>query len=474
MASNKSLTSAHADQHGGIWIIRVDVKLGDRAIESYWSGDGWIQVKEKAQQFVTEAAAASRAAELSPPELKPVVAAKTFAVEWDDSHSLSALLSRAEELISRGRLQDSAQGRSLMDAVRAGAPHRAELAQRLRDLCDLAETTSLAEGMFLQILRRAPTDRAVSVRSMVGSIPPTYEEEWLEFKSGHRGPAAKPAPLDPETVKDIWSKSLAGFANTGGGVLIWGIEARKMPSVGDPTQAVDAASDVRLVPHPESLKSDLLRLHHVATDPPVVGVRVEHVTEADGRGFVVCFVPESGHKPHRAELCKNKQYYLRVGDDFVVMQPSVLRSLFFPKAAPQYTVRIRCRGRNLQTTVGTIDVFVTIQNSGSATAREPFVVLSSDAFGSISPNVHPETSWEHVPVENGAGMAGRSSIHPGATAPPIRADYPKLTQAPGGQIIIQCAIHSLDTPPKRFSATFELSAVLAGNDVTKQATELIT
>jgi len=62
------------------------------------------------------------------------------------------------------------------------------------------------------------------LQGTVHSTPPTFEEEWLDFK----GAAATP----PDKIKEIWSKALAGFANTEGGVLVWGIDARKDPTTG--------------------------------------------------------------------------------------------------------------------------------------------------------------------------------------------------------------------------------------------------
>jgi len=307
---------------------------------------------------------------------------------------------------------------------------------------------------------------------MVGSQPPTFEEEWLDFKSGIHGHPAKPAPLSDDTLKELWSTALAGFANTGGGVLIWGIDARPTPTAGS-GKKVDAASDLRLVPHPDGLKSDLMRLHHTATDPPVAGVRVEPVTDQAGGGFVVCLIPESRNKPHRAEFVTNKPHYIRFGDDFVVMSQAVLRSMFFPQANPQYSVLIRCRGRNLQNpAVGTFDFFVTIRNVGNATAREPFVVLQVSPYGAAAPSVNHRLGWQHVHVENGTGLLGGTSIHPGATAPTIRADFPKLSEAAENRVIVNCVIHSLDAEPKRFSTAFSLTEILAGNDLVNDASEL--
>jgi hypothetical protein len=379
--------SAHAEKHGTSWIVFDTVQLGDRTIESFWSGDGWIQVKDRAQRFRTKAAANNAANGIEPIEIKQVSSAATMPVAWSDRRGLSQVLLRAEAMLADGRLPDAVAALTLIQAIQSGDPDREELGYRLRDMCDLAEARSLAQSLFGRIMQQAPSGRANFIRAMVGSTPPTFEEEWLDFKSGIQGSLARSESLSEDKIKEIWSKSLAGFANTGGGVLIWGIDARPMPSAGT-GKTVDAASNLRLVPHPDALKSDLNRLHHTATDPPVAEVRVEPVMDKAGGGFVVCLIPESSHKPHRAEFITNKPYYLRAGDDFVVMSPAVLRSMFYPRTSPRFAVRIDCRGRNLQTTVATFDFCVTIRNVGNATAREPFVVLQVSPYGTTVPSVN--------------------------------------------------------------------------------------
>ena len=150
-----------------------------------------------------------------------------------------------------------------------------------------------------------------------------HETEWLDFKGGEN--------LNDDRIKSTWSESLCGFANNQGGVLIWGIDARR-----DKTTDVDAASDVKPIRKVAAHQSRLLQLLPVAVDPPIIGVEIATFARSDaGDGFVVCFVPESETKPHRAEMLEGKPYMLRIGDSFRNPSPSILRSLFFPGSNPQ-------------------------------------------------------------------------------------------------------------------------------------------
>jgi hypothetical protein len=102
---------------------------------------------------------------------------------------------------------------------------------------------------------------------VAGSVPAiealvtnaVHETEWLDFKSG-------------EHLKDTaetWSEAISSFANNQGGVLIWGIDARK-----DKATGIDAASDLKPVPSPANLRSRLLELLRGAAEPPVIGIEL--------------------------------------------------------------------------------------------------------------------------------------------------------------------------------------------------------
>jgi hypothetical protein len=177
------------ERHGKTWVIRQSILHEGRSLDSYWSGLDWIEDKEKAEHFKTKAIAKARASSVPPLELKQVRYAPSIPVGWDDSHALSSLLSRAQILVQRGLFQNAPHAEELIRAIQNSDPNRAELSQRLRDLCEAAEARSLAEGLFSRIMSREASQRASDISAMVKSNPPTFEEEWLEFKSGSMGRA---------------------------------------------------------------------------------------------------------------------------------------------------------------------------------------------------------------------------------------------------------------------------------------------
>src|SRR5689334_12399418 len=73
----------------------------------------------------------------------------------------------------------------------------------------------------------------------VPSAPPPLEEEWLEFKR---------QPKDTENTLQIWRKAISGYAETGGGVLVWGLDARKG------LDGIDCVIGRRLITDPSKCK----------------------------------------------------------------------------------------------------------------------------------------------------------------------------------------------------------------------------
>lgn len=264
---------------------------------------------------------------------------------------------------------------------------------------------SNAETYFDEIIRSP--DPYQTLEQVPNSEPPTFETEWLEFKGN----------VEPKDVLKVWSEAVSGFANTEGGVLIWGIDCRKVDNV-------DAAARLVLVPDPVALKSKLLTNISQTTDPPVQGIRIKEITGPNGQGFLVCLIPESKNKPHRAEQQKNKPYMIRAGDSFLVANPSLLRSMFYPKSAPdlrltvsplweapyKYAVNYRPPFRYMGQ----------IWNNGKATASEVFLVVWVNVevgFGT------GDERWEMATIgSRKSAFTFRRQLHPDMRAIPFLFD----------------------------------------------------
>jgi hypothetical protein len=153
-----------------------------------------------------------------------------------------------------------------------------------------------------------------------------------------------------------------------------------------------------------------MQLHHQATDPPILGVAVEQYVDSSGNGFVVCLIPESNFKPHRAEQDGKKQFYLRAGDDFVIMPVPVLRSMFYPRAKPilkvetGFTDAIEGKGR--------INWWFRIHNTGTATAKDVCLWIKPSGFFT-DPVPGQECLMSGLDGTRGVCVICKLPIHPG-------------------------------------------------------------
>ena len=256
---------------------------------------------------------------------------------------------------------------------------------------------SRATEFFHQV--KDSSDRAGFLRKLVAEK--TAEGEFLEFKGGR---------IDENSAKKYWSQALSGFANTEGGVVIFGIKTDRVePERGG--RKIDTAADLDLVPNPVQLTQLLKDVHLQATVDPVQGVDSLAVsTEPDGAGFAVCLVPEGNNKPYRAELDPTRNYFQRVGDNFVVIPHSLLRSLFYPRSNPRLRLKFSGHAPN----VVLRSVRASVQNVGTGSARQLVVIVSSDrpiqSIAGIGEMI-ADMSGGFAPAR--CRLVGREALHPG-------------------------------------------------------------
>ena len=187
-----------------------------------------------------------------------------------------------------------------------------------------------SQARYLFELYTGP-DGLATLSALPGQTPKVFESNYQEFKSGQ---------TQGEHLKQIWSKALGAFANSGGGVLVWGIKAGR-----DANAEIDAVEAVEPAPDVDRLTSKLKEFYPLATDPPVKGVEFRSVLIPGGSntGFVVCYIPESDSKPHRSEFGKNdvKRFNLRIGDASKECTVPILQQLFYPKTNPRLEIGVQ-------------------------------------------------------------------------------------------------------------------------------------
>ena len=127
------------------------------------------------------------------------------------------------------------------------------------------------------------------------------ENLHLDFK------LVKDASFNSSDDKKNLACALSGFANSSGGLIVWGVDARKN------ADGIDCAMELKPIDHVAQLIGRLNSLTGEAVDPSVDQVRHRAIETKRGCGFALSLVPESETGPHMAKLGENR-YYKRIGD----------------------------------------------------------------------------------------------------------------------------------------------------------------
>jgi hypothetical protein len=278
---------------------------------------------------------------------------------------------------------------------------------------------SSALNLFAAIRSAEPSARFAILEKMIEDH--TEECQWLDFKAaGQILNVGSRATSDDEKqdkwLKEEWSKYLSAFANSGGGLIIWGIATDR-----DKVSKRDVATKFDLVRDPHRFKGRLEDLANAATSPPVSGIENIAVESSQDRpsGCVVSYIPHSRFLPHRAEH-PAKNYWARNDDDCGIMAHELLRHCFYPHFAPSIQFEVKCSfqannvGGSEREGRGIYGFQIQLTNIGNGTATGLAVVMSASVRfnrDSIS------GQWTPSGVNSKDCFFCHISLHPKLTSP---------------------------------------------------------
>jgi hypothetical protein len=130
------------------------------------------------------------------------------------------------------------------------------------------------------------------------------------------------------------SKTLSGFANSNGGIVIWGIKTEENKLKPDVAE--------KLVPIRELTKflTLLNRLESESVTPPIAGVVHKKIDLGNDTGYVKTYVPASESAPHMANYA-DKHYYKRSGGNFYQCEHYDIIDIFSRKKYPKIELLFR-------------------------------------------------------------------------------------------------------------------------------------
>lgn len=192
----------------------------------------------------------------------------------------------------------------------------------------------------------------------------SWQESFiLDFKTAT-------SPMVKDDRKNL-AEALSGFANSDGGVVVWGVYARAR-SNGEP----DEVQELRPIPCLDVFLSDLQGLTPQLTSPGVVGVRHHPIHRAgDADGFAATLVPRSESHLHMAMGPDQHRYYYRSGSSFLMMEAYMVADRLGRRPQPKLELSCRLqRGAVISSRVR-IEVIVGIKNTGRGVALYPALAL---------------------------------------------------------------------------------------------------
>jgi hypothetical protein len=163
--------------------------------------------------------------------------------------------------------------------------------------------------------------------------------------------------------KKNFAKALSGFANSNGGLLIWGVDARKN------AEGIDCASAIREIAPYQLFLSRLNEFTGMAVSPILDGVIHKPLPLSEESGLVVTYIPESISGPHMAKM-KEDRYYKRSGDSFYKMEHFDIEDMFGRRKKPKLFLvpTVKGKGRDLKVTLS-------IRNDGKGSAKAPYLAF---------------------------------------------------------------------------------------------------
>jgi hypothetical protein len=231
----------------------------------------------------------------------------------------------------------------------------------------IAEASSLKEPITVKpfMSNASLIYESLSNYTSIAGLIGKQEDIFLDFKESR---SASGSLLDDDRAH--FSKAASGFAHQEGGVLVWGIEARKG------SNEIDEAKALKPIQKIKKFVASLNDYVKYSTEPVVDGIQNRVIFENDDekldRGYAVTLFPKSDSE-HRALGNNRSDFYKRHGDSFSPLSTADIRALFFRSLAPDLELGVTA------TPNGTLRL--SLRNRGRGIAKFPSVQIG------WSPNV---------------------------------------------------------------------------------------
>lgn len=167
--------------------------------------------------------------------------------------------------------------------------------------------------------------------------------------------------------KAKFAKCLSGFANTGGGVVVFGLDARKQDGI-DEITAIAPISELK------KFESGLREIESRVVERNIQGVEYKRLETESGKGLLAVYIPQSPTPPHRSLV--DHHFYIRAGGTFQPLDLPLIEDLFHRRLKPVLSFAAR--------DIGNKQMWVYLKNTGDGTARNPYLVFEIPEGASLN------------------------------------------------------------------------------------------
>ncbi|MHC4623588.1 MAG: AlbA family DNA-binding domain-containing protein [Planctomycetota bacterium] len=270
------------------------------------------------------------------------------------------------------------------------------------------------------------------------------EELFLDFKQSADSGTGR--QLHSDDLKNL-RKAISGFANSQGGVIVWGVDCSKDFDGSDLAKAKCPITNVK------RFVSWLNGAISGCTIPPHTGVQ-NHPLEIDanGNGFAVTYIPKSEHAPHQE--IPSRKYYIRAGSSFTSTPHDVLAGMFGKRPQPNIKADYIVHPIKVDADRVRINIGFHICNDGPGIAESLFA--SALSHSEPRPNcptqfVPPDKGFRRFKSDNCSSIIGGLDIRlpPGGrleVAQMILDLTPPFTK----QLKIEATLGCSNAPPLKF------------------------
>lgn len=180
------------------------------------------------------------------------------------------------------------------------------------------------------------------------------------------------APREPRLTREMKAKlavAASGFANSGGGVILWGVSTTRQEH-----SNLDVLSQIQPIGNIRRFTQQVDQLLPTLTTPslPTKGTKILHQSRSDTRGIGVTLIPPTAGDPVQSTV--DNLFHLRTGESFILAPYEILQRMFAGAAGPilEPVFRENIVSRD---DAGVWKFPVILKNNSSAAARDVKLTL---------------------------------------------------------------------------------------------------